>query len=328
MTNEQANEFMQHGTGASEVEANLASENLANENQNHIEAGSEARTLDNIKNKKPSSESSPGKQARDKQQSDKNASNKKVLAHAGHPIIDAVIKMRYAFSNYDDALNKITYLENRFVKSSLADLETPATTVLWIRGYDVTKKEEEAGYTGNYALISPDMTPDKKYTLIARKLEVEIGKHPQRKRKKSKHPDWGFWVLRRVQKGWRYDSVEEAYADLMAIAEEFPEVSIPSSNKLFTIIYRKATDDSLPLFRVVLEVEALQEGGFTITCTENTYRSNKTKEVPTEDAPEPIGKFASMIALKKNRKKNINDVLKEQKDANNKIDDLTQDETE
>ncbi len=242
------------------------------------------------------------------------AKNKKALAHARHPIIDAVIKMRYTFSNYEDALDKIIYLEKRFVKSTLSESVTPDTTVMWIRGYELSEKEENDGYTGHYALISPEQTPDKKYTLVARKLEIELAKHPQRKRKKSKHPDWGFWVLRRVQKGWRYDSVEEAYKDLMAIAEDFPEVSIPSANKLFTIIYRKTTDDSLPLFRVVLEVEALREGGFTITCKENTHRAaNKTKEVLPDEEAEPIGRFASMVSLKKNRKKNINDVLKEQK---------------
>jgi hypothetical protein len=245
---------------------------------------------------------------------------KKMLAHVRHPIIDAVIKMRYSFSNYEDALDKIVFLEKKFVKSSLSESVTPDTTVLWIRGYELTEAEEGEGFTGNYAVISPDMTPDKKYTLTARKLDIELAKHPQRKRRKSKHPDWGYWVLRRVQKGWRYDSVEEAYKDLMAIVEDFPEVTIPSSNKIFTIIYRKTNDDSLPLHRVVLEVEALKEGGFTITCKENTHRGSGGKKPDAavtggEDGAEQEapGRFASMVALKKNRKKNINDVLKEQK---------------
>jgi hypothetical protein len=256
-------------------------------------------------------------------QGDSNANDKqnsKVLAHARHPIIDAVIKMRYTFSSYEDALDKIDYLEKRFVKSSLSESVTPDTTVLWIRGYEVTEAEEEKGYQGNYAVITPEMTPDKKYTLIARKIEIDLGKHPQRRRNKSKHPDWGYWVLRRVQKGWRYDSVEEAYKDLMAIAEDFPEVSIPSTNKLLTIIYRKTTDGSLPLFRVILEVEALREGGFTITCKENEHKGAKKPKAENAitaegEEPEQIGRFASMVALKKNRKKNINDVLNEKKNS-------------
>lgn len=269
----------------------------------------------NNKNYKPKSSAKHGElTGGDKQ-------NSKVLAHARHPIIDAVVKMRYSFSSYEDALDKIDYLEKRFVKSSLSESVTPDTTVLWIRGYEVTAEEEEKGYQGNYAVIGPEMTPDKKYTLIARKIEIDLGKHPQRRRNKSKHPDWGYWVLRRVQKGWKYDSVEEAYRDLMAIAEDFPEVSIPSTNKLLTIIYRKTNDDSLPLFRVILEVEALREGGFTITCKENEHKGPKKPKTTNAEhvegeEPEQIGRFASMVSLKKNRKKNINDVLSEQK--NNK----------
>jgi hypothetical protein len=267
-----------------------------------------------------------------KNSSDEMNKNKKTLAHVRHPIIDAVIKMRYSFSSYEDALDKILFLEKRFVKSSLAESVTPDTTVLWIRGYFLTENEEEQGFTGNYAVISPEMTPDKKYTLTARKLEIEISRHPQRKRKKSKHPDWGYWVLRRVQKGWRYDSVDEAYSDLMALAEDFPDVTIPSQNKIFTIIYRKAKEDEIPLHRVVLEVEALREGGFTITCKENTHRGSKKPKVEgTEgenvDEAESLGRFASMIALKKNRKKNIDEVVREKREkATNETQEQSDDE--
>ncbi len=222
---------------------------------------------------------------------------KKMLANAKSPIIDAVIHQRYAFATKQDAVKKIQSISEKFVKSTLAESVAADCVVLWIRDYQLTAEEIKVGCIGNYALLYPDKTPDGKFTVSARKLTIEVGRHPQRKRQKSKHPDWGYWVLRRVKKNWRYGSIDEAYADLMQLAEDFPEVSIPGQNKLYTIVYRKTDDDSLPLFRIVLEVEALPEGGFTITCKENTFkRENKPGKEQTgagEQPAEPMGKFAS-----------------------------------
>lgn len=239
--------------------------------------------------------------------------SKKSLAHVKSPVIDALIHQRFVFTNRADAVEKIRQIEQRFVRSSLAESVTPETTVVWIRGFQLTGEEEKSGCIGNYAVVQADQTPDGKYTLIARKLPVEPARHPVRKRRKGKHPDWGYWVLRRVQKNWRYGSIDEAYGDLMKLAEDFPEVSIPSQNKLYTIIYRKTTDGSLPLFRVILEVEALPQGGFTITCKENTFkRENKPEkksEEPAAESQEAPGRFASMVTVKRNRRKNIADLV-------------------
>lgn len=236
--------------------------------------------------------------------------HKKTLANVKSPIIDAVIHQRYVFGNKTDALNKIVYISEHFVKSTLAESVAADCTVIWIRDYQLSDDEVNAGCIGNYALLFCDQTPDKKYTVSARKLEIDPSKHPQRKRTKSKHPDWGYWVLRRIKKNWRYGSIDEAYNDLMQLAEDFPEVSIPGQNKLYTIVYRKTDDDSLPLFRIVLEVEALKEGGFTVTCTENTFKRDdkpKREEVNEKAEPEQVGRFTSMVAVKRNKRRNISD---------------------
>jgi hypothetical protein len=239
--------------------------------------------------------------------------SKKSLANAKSPIMDAVIHQRYVFAKKSDALKKIIDISEKFVTSTLAESVAADCTVIWIRDYEITEAEMAAGCIGNYALLYPDETPDGKYTVAARKLVIEAAKHPQRKRQKSKHPDWGYWVLRRIKKNWRYGSIDEAYSDLMQLAEDFPEVSIPGQNKLYTIVYRKTDDNSLPLFRIVLEVEALPEGGFTITHKENTFkRENKPPReestVQNTEAAEPMGKFASMIAVKRNKRRNISEV--------------------
>ncbi len=240
---------------------------------------------------------------------------KKVLANIKSPLIEAVIHQRFAFSTKEDAIDKVMQIGERFVRSSLSESVDANATVIWIRGFEVTADEAKQGCIGNYAVIQVDETPDGKYTVGARKLEIEPAKHPQRKRRKGKHPDWGYWVLRRVQKSWRYGSIDEAYSDLMKLAEDFPEVTIPSQNKIYTIIYRKTFDGSLPLFRVILEVEALPEGGFTITCRENTYKrdANKPKDKPEgdEENQQQVGRFTSMVTVKRNKRKNIADIMKE-----------------
>jgi hypothetical protein len=245
---------------------------------------------------------------------------KKTLANIKSPVIDAVIHGRYSFSTQATAQEKLDQLEERFVRSSLADsVDESEATVLWIRGYDLTDEEKKQGCVGNYAVIKVEETPDGKFAIQARKLPIEVARHPQRKRQKGKHPDWGYWVLRRVKKGWRYNSIEEAYSDLMKLVEDFPEVSIPAQNQIYTIIYRKMPDDSLPLFRVILEVEPLPEGGFTITCRENTFKRDqkpKKQEAPSPqgDEQQQVGRFTSMVMVKRNKRKNINEALSESSD--------------
>lgn len=234
---------------------------------------------------------------------------KKVLANVKSPVINAVLNRRYVFSSKEHAEAKIDFIQSRFVRSSYGqEDESNPRTIIWVRGYDVTEDEAKSGCIGNYAILYVDETMDGKYTVAAQKVIADAARHPQRKRKKSKHPDWGYWVLRRIKKNWRYDSIDEAYSDLMTLAEDFPEVSIPAQNKLYTIIYRKMPDDSLPLFRVVLEVEALKEGGFTITCKENTFKRKETKAKKVEEEPkEQMGRFTSMVQVKQNKRKNIAD---------------------
>lgn len=252
---------------------------------------------------------------------DASSKKKKVLANVKSPIIDAVLNGRYSFTTPEAAQEKLAHLEERFVRSSLADsVDESEATVLWIRGYDVTDEESKQGCIGNYAVIKAELTPDEKYTIQARKLPIEAAKHPQRKRRKGKHPDWGYWVLRRVKKGWHYASIDEAYEDLMKLVEDFPEVSIPAQNKVFTIIYRKTHDGSLPLFRVILEVESLPEGGFTITCRENTFKRDnaapqkKAKDsTGSEESQEQMGRFTSMVTVKRHKRKNIAEALEESK---------------
>jgi hypothetical protein len=240
---------------------------------------------------------------------------KKNLANVKSPIIQAIIDQTYVFPNKEMALRKLAYVSDRFIRSSLtSELESTAT-VLWIRGYAITAQEEESGFLGNYAMIGVEITANGSYTLAASKLPIELSKHPQRLRKKGKHPDWGYWVLRRVQKNWRYDAIDEAYNELMQLVQDYPEVSIPGQNKVYTIIYHKREGVENPLLRIVLEVESLPQGGFTITWKENTYqradskpRKNASKDEEDKPPQQQVGRFTSMVMVKQNKRKNLADM--------------------
>ncbi|TAE33155.1 MAG: hypothetical protein EAY65_05640 [Alphaproteobacteria bacterium] len=245
---------------------------------------------------------------------------KKNLANIKSPIIQAVINQTYVFPNKSAALDKLSYIGDRFIRSSLTNDLDGTSCVLWIRGYDISPEEQEGGYVGNYALIGVELTKDKKYTLSASKLPIELEKHPQRIRKKSKHPDWGYWVLRRVQKNWRYEDINDAYSDLMQLAQDYPDVSIPSQNKVFTIIYHKREGVENPLMRIILELDSLSEGGFTIRWQENTYQrkdekaSKKAEKIEENAPPQQVGRFTSMVMVKQNKRKNIADMVQKNQD--------------
>jgi len=237
------------------------------------------------------------------------ATVKKSLATLNSPIIQAVIGGQYRFKTKDDAIAKIAFLKNRFVQSKLAKQdESELSAIVWIKDYELIDKETADGLLGNFALVSiVEDTKEKRFYLSAQKLPAAAKYHPKRIRPRQKTPDFGHWVLRRVQKNWWYPTIEEATADLAALAEEFPQVCIPATNKLYAMIYRSAPKGEKPVKRYVLEIKAHEQGGFMIALSENTYVAKPKapkKAVPVrETAGETQGKFTAMEKLKRSRKR-------------------------
>lgn len=246
--------------------------------------------------------------------------SKKTLANIKSPIVQAVINEQYRFKTEEDGLKKIAYLKSRFVESKKArEVDGEKTAVIWVKDYELTKEEKESGLLGNFMLIS--VLYDKKtkqHYLSAKKLPAEPKFHPKRIRPKQSTADFGHFVLRRIQKNWWYPTIEEANADLALLAADYPDVSIPATNKLYTMIYRKAEKGEQPVKRYVLEVVTHEQGGFTINIKENTYVAKKKPAKKTHPLQEklaaaasgeeaegevPQGKFTSMVALKRSRKK-------------------------
>lgn len=253
----------------------------------------------------------------------------KRLATEKNPTIEAIINGLFRLETNDQAIDKITALKENFIISSkLPPSEIEGGIKLWIRGYKITEDEEKEGYLGNYAEISTLELADGKFTITAKKLDIKLKFHPQRKRPKKKHPDWGHPCMRLIKKGKTFETIEDAQKVLGQLHEEFPNISIPAVNKLFVIIYSKA--EKPPVQKYILEIAADRDGnGFKIEAKPNKYDKAKTQAAKDvrknpessnqgSNAPDdnPLGKgyFASMIELKRNNKTQISELRKQSKE--------------
>lgn len=226
-----------------------------------------------------------------------------------HPTIGAVLAGTYRFANEEQAKQQLQIFRDHFVLSRHQNEESGENgIILWIKGYDVTNDEKKGGYTGNYALVGLKKLADGKHTLVATKLESELKYHPQRQRPKHKHPNWGHPILRSVKKQRIYPTVEAAQKELQMLHEEYPQVTIPLTNKLYLIIYSRQQNP--PAQKFVLEIKVGDDGGFFIDAYENDYKAPKegaapvaNNETKSQGEEPPGGYFTSMVALKRSRKK-------------------------
>lgn len=227
---------------------------------------------------------------------------KKGYASVQQPIIEAMAAGgMFRFPTEEQAKERLNSLREGFILSKQQPEENPESAiVLWVKGFELTDQEIKDGYIGNYALIAIAKTDDGKfYTINTTKLDSELKYHPQRKRVKHRHPNWGHPILRGIKKGRVYETPEEVNDELQRLHEEYPDISIPCPGKLYIIIYTR--EKMPPAQKYVLTPKIREEGGFIIECEENTYEA---PPIPAKKAPEeaPQGYFTSMVALRRKRK--------------------------
>lgn len=251
---------------------------------------------------------------------------RKRLATERHPTIEAILNDLFRFETEKQAQDRIDTIREHFIisKKLPKDKDNPNTLKLWIRGYGISKDEEKKGYLGNYAAFRTVKLKDDKFTIRAEKQPISLKYHPQRKRPKRKHPDWGHPALRLVKKQVSFDTIEEANNILKQIHTEYPDISIPSVNKLFVIIYSKAENPEKPVQKYILEVKPARGGGFYVDYKINDYK--KKQELPKKKAEaesdsddssapkEQSGYFTSMVALKRNKKSKIDELRKKKQE--------------
>jgi hypothetical protein len=243
---------------------------------------------------------------------------KKKYASVKNPTIQAIVQGNFRFSSDEQAQKRLEVLRDTFVVSRLPEGVDPAPDKLklWIRGYQLSSEMREEGYKGNYARLEVVALGKGQWSIQAVALNIEKKYHPQRAPTRQRHPNWGHPILRDVKKKRVHTLVENAQNELQRLHEQFPDVSIPLTNKMYIMIYQKPVGDESPVKKWVLEIQATEDGtGFFIDHYENTFRREDnpaTKVESTQESaqeptapPAPVGKFTSQVLLKKSRKNMI-----------------------
>lgn len=229
----------------------------------------------------------------------------KKYATIKNPSIDAVVNQLFRLPTRESAIQKLEMLKERFVVSKQQGKPTKnPSVIMWIKGYEVSKKELEEGYLGHFALVTFKQAKGK-YTLYPTKIASDLKVHPQRKyEKRSKHPNWGHPILRAIKQGKTYETAEEVKMVLGKLHEEYPDVTIPATGKLYVMIFSREGAEKSPVQKYVLEMKVIPEGGFKIECRLNTYKSKPRRVDPeSRDPDQQKGYFTAMVSMKRSRKK-------------------------
>lgn len=241
-------------------------------------------------------------------------------ATMSNQLIQAIVGGHFRFASEVQAKTKLASLHEQFIHSSKRpEGLAPEAVYLWIKGFGITEKDTKQGYKGNFAVVMFKPAAAKsaggvvKYTLFAAKHDVELKQHPMQARKKTSHPNWGHPILKSIKKGKLYKSLKAAEADLQALHEEYPTTTIPLGNKLNVMVYSKKqgeeNPDVKPIKKHVLEIKHNTEGLFFIEISDKQEKKAMPVQLPqatTAKAQEPqevLGKFTSMVQLKRNKKK-------------------------
>jgi hypothetical protein len=244
--------------------------------------------------------------------------NRPKYATVQNPTIEAILGEHFRFASVEQAKTRLEALRETFIVCKLpADVDsTPTELKLWIRDYGLSPEARELGYTGNYARFEIKPVEKGKFTISPVLLSIDKKFHPQRKQVAGRHPNWGHPIMRDIQKGRVHKTVDAAQNELARLHEIFPEVSIPLTNKMYIMVYQKPSQEGEPpIKKWVLEIKALDSGGFSIAAEENTYATGtkkkaadvvkQTGDVAPKKPNEAIGSFTARVLLKQSKKKPV-----------------------
>lgn len=232
---------------------------------------------------------------------------RKKIATMTHPVIEAVAHALFRYDDIEQAYAQMESIKKQFVISKEQPQEDDAAGPqlrLWIRGYDLTQDDKSKGYTGHFAILNIKQI-EGRYAIAATKDTTPLAQHPQKRRPKQSHPDWGHPILRAIKRGKTFKTIEAADNELQALHRQFPNVSIPNPAKLHCIVYEKRKGEKgAPIRKYTFEVKPTAEGEFLIHYQEN-IRIKGPKAVKENVESSPEGYFTALVQTKRKKKKPV-----------------------
>jgi hypothetical protein len=221
----------------------------------------------------------------------------KLYAMLENPVVYAAVKSLFSFANEKQATTKLQMLKRNFATSKKGG-EAEHSIILWIRGYEINEGEQALGYKGNFACLSVSKCDDGRFTILATKINSELKFHPERRRVKQAHPDWGQPILRDIKKKRVYSSLEEASDELRRLHQEYPEISIPSEHSLYIMLYEKIDGTKSPIQKYKFLVRPLPDGGYLID-----FKRQRPKDLRAKKPKEVKGFFSQKEKIRQTMKK-------------------------
>lgn len=240
---------------------------------------------------------------------------KKYYAFFEHETVQAMLHSLFRFQSAMQAqLVSNRFADEVILAPKMSDPKDRKAIILWVRDLDVTPEQRKLGYLGNFGKISLLKLPNGKWTLSMVRIDVPISKHPLYVKVARRYPNSGHPLLRAASRNKTWPSMSAAFAALMELHEEYPEVSVPGVNRLKIMTYKKTEKGRPPVQRLELSVVKRDEGVYGINIknlSEDTTRRPMTQ--PTDDTPaaspaaaqkKPVeGRHTAMVAKRRSKKK-------------------------
>lgn len=238
----------------------------------------------------------------------------KHYAHFEHETVQAMLHSLFRFQTAMQAqLVSNRFADEVILSPRMSDPKDRRAIILWVRDLDVTEEQRQEGYLGNYAKISLLQLPNGKWTLSMTRIDMPLKRHPVKANLSRRYPNTGHPVIRGVERAKKYPTMQAANDVLMAMHEEFPEVSVPGVNRLRIKMYQKAEKGMNPVQRVELTVAKLDEGEYVIrmrslsairrSTTEKSEAGMKAVKALVRDDKPSEGPYTMMVNKRRKRKK-------------------------
>jgi len=199
--------------------------------------------------------------------------NRKVYASINSKYISASIYGRQRFRTFDEAVQTLERIRQRYHLCKNKVSQEPNTETLWIKWFEVSDQDAEDGWSDNGCMLSIEKLPDGKFTLrgqLIRRDEMP-SRTPHPKNKKSHHPNWGDPILRKMKRKGNFGSLQSAMGALDQLVIDYPNATDRiADDKLNVFVYVGTSPGSKknPIEPIVVRIHPASGGSYQLDWQE------------------------------------------------------------